>query len=171
MNGYQDIWLTYFLEFKRVGSLSRPYIKNILEFKLNLKMILAKEELPLKSLAEFLMSSAYLAAERYYILIINENATRRGELGLRHAESDLSLPDGYSRMDSFGDDVLGAFHVAIGETRMAAELEEVFKKFDVNGDGKISALELESIIRSLKQAASEQELKKLIHEVDDDGDG
>ncbi|KAL2319258.1 hypothetical protein Fmac_028227 [Flemingia macrophylla] len=70
-----------------------------------------------------------------------------------------------------GDDVLGAFHVAIGETRMAAELEEVFKKFDVNGDGKISALELESIIRSLKQAASEQELKKLIHEVDDDGDG
>ncbi|KAK7308672.1 hypothetical protein VNO77_42292 [Canavalia gladiata] len=51
------------------------------------------------------------------------------------------------------------------------ELEHVFKKFDVNGDGKISASELGSIMRNLGQATSEEELDKMIHEVDSDGDG
>jgi calcium-binding protein CML len=47
-------------------------------------------------------------------------------------------------------------------TRLAGELEEVFKKFDVNGDGKISASELGSIMGSLGQPTSEQELKKAL---------
>ncbi|CAL0315237.1 unnamed protein product [Lupinus luteus] len=54
---------------------------------------------------------------------------------------------------------------------LAAELEQVFKKFDVNGDGKISASELGSIMGSLGQNPTEQELDKLILEVDGDGDG
>ncbi|CAN0841925.1 Probable calcium-binding protein CML10 [Linum grandiflorum] len=54
----------------------------------------------------------------------------------------------------------------------ADELELVFKKFDVNGDGKISASELGSIMSSLGQKASEEELqKKMISGVDNDGDG
>ncbi|KAG5041747.1 hypothetical protein AAZX31_05G223500 [Glycine max] len=56
-------------------------------------------------------------------------------------------------------------------TRMADELEQVFNKFDVNGDGKISASELGSIMGSLGQPATELELDNMIREVDGDGDG
>ncbi|XVF43566.1 hypothetical protein PTKIN_Ptkin02bG0050100 [Pterospermum kingtungense] len=51
------------------------------------------------------------------------------------------------------------------------ELEQVFKKFDVNGDGKISASELGSIMGSLGQQPSEEEIQKMIKEFDADGDG
>ncbi|KAL8034925.1 hypothetical protein ABFS82_12G060400 [Erythranthe guttata] len=51
------------------------------------------------------------------------------------------------------------------------ELEQVFKKFDVNGDGKISAAELGSIMGSLGHPATEEELQTMIREVDADGDG
>ncbi|XP_061369005.1 probable calcium-binding protein CML25 [Gastrolobium bilobum] len=51
------------------------------------------------------------------------------------------------------------------------ELEHVFKKFDVNGDGKISSSELGSIMGSLGQPTSEEELDNMIKEVDSDGDG
>ena len=56
-------------------------------------------------------------------------------------------------------------------SQLAAELEKVFKKFDANGDGKISALELGSIMGSLGQVISEKELDSMIREVDKDGDG
>ncbi|OMO60690.1 Calcium-binding EF-hand [Corchorus capsularis] len=51
------------------------------------------------------------------------------------------------------------------------ELEEVFKKFDVNGDGKISSSELGSIMGSLGQKPADDELQKMIREFDSDGDG
>ncbi|GAB2229961.1 hypothetical protein Drorol1_Dr00014217 [Drosera rotundifolia] len=51
------------------------------------------------------------------------------------------------------------------------ELEKVFKKFDVNGDGKICSSELGSIMRSLGEDLTESELKIMIEEVDSDGDG
>ncbi|GMI99802.1 CALMODULIN LIKE 25 [Hibiscus trionum] len=51
------------------------------------------------------------------------------------------------------------------------ELEEVFKKFDANGDGKISSAELGSIMGSLGRKPSDEELLKMIKEFDDDGDG
>lgn len=52
-----------------------------------------------------------------------------------------------------------------------AELDQVFKKFDVNGDGKISSSELGAIMSSLGQPASDEELNHMILEVDSDGDG
>lgn len=55
--------------------------------------------------------------------------------------------------------------------QFVAELEQVFKKFDVNGDGKISSSELGSIMGSLGQPTSEEELDNMICEVDGDGDG
>ncbi|KAK9091469.1 hypothetical protein Sjap_024646 [Stephania japonica] len=51
------------------------------------------------------------------------------------------------------------------------ELEAVFNKFDVNGDGKISMSELGSIMMSLGYNASEEELSKMMKEADLDGDG
>ncbi|PPD90854.1 hypothetical protein GOBAR_DD12202 [Gossypium barbadense] len=51
------------------------------------------------------------------------------------------------------------------------EIEEVFKKFDANGDGKISASELGSIMKSLGQHPSDEELHNMIKEFDADGDG
>lgn len=47
----------------------------------------------------------------------------------------------------------------------------MFRKFDVNGDGKISSSELGSIMGSLGQPATEEELNNMIREVDADGDG
>lgn len=55
--------------------------------------------------------------------------------------------------------------------RIEEELEQVFKKFDVNGDGKICSSELGSIMASLGNAATEEELVNMIREVDSDGDG
>jgi calcium-binding protein CML len=51
------------------------------------------------------------------------------------------------------------------------ELEQVFKKFDVNGDGKISSAELGSIMANLGHEATEDELQTMITEFDADGDG
>ncbi|KAI3818199.1 hypothetical protein L1987_12002 [Smallanthus sonchifolius] len=55
--------------------------------------------------------------------------------------------------------------------RIEEELEQVFKKFDVNGDGKICASELGSILGSLGHHPTEEELQNMIKEVDADGDG
>ncbi|XP_058109012.1 probable calcium-binding protein CML25 [Magnolia sinica] len=51
------------------------------------------------------------------------------------------------------------------------ELQDVFRKFDANGDGKISSTELGSIMASLGHPASEEELHSMIGEADSDGDG
>lgn len=55
--------------------------------------------------------------------------------------------------------------------RIEEELEQVFNKFDVNGDGKICASELGSIMGSLGHQPTEDELQNMIKEVDGDGDG
>lgn len=55
--------------------------------------------------------------------------------------------------------------------RLEEELSQVFKKFDVNGDGKVSASELGSIMGSLGSPATVEELAEMIKEVDSDGDG
>ncbi|KAK9115127.1 hypothetical protein Syun_021924 [Stephania yunnanensis] len=51
------------------------------------------------------------------------------------------------------------------------ELGYVFRRFDANGDGKISWTELGSIMASLGYNATEEELHKMIREADSDGDG
>ncbi|XP_051145080.1 probable calcium-binding protein CML25 [Andrographis paniculata] len=55
--------------------------------------------------------------------------------------------------------------------RLEEELELVFKKFDSNGDGKISAAELGAIMGSLGSPATEEELRRMVSELDSDGDG
>ncbi|KAK8964259.1 putative calcium-binding protein CML25 [Platanthera guangdongensis] len=51
------------------------------------------------------------------------------------------------------------------------EMERVFRKFDSNGDGKISSSELGAIFESLGQPLNEEELFRMMDEADADGDG
>ncbi|KAH3859227.1 calmodulin-A-like isoform X2 [Dreissena polymorpha] len=52
-----------------------------------------------------------------------------------------------------------------------AELKEAFSLFDKDGDGDISTKELGTVMRSLGQNPSDQELEDMIREVDTDGNG
>lgn len=51
------------------------------------------------------------------------------------------------------------------------ELTEVFKYFDKNGDGKISATELGQVLRVLGIRSTDEELAAMVREVDCDSDG
>ncbi|KAF3450157.1 hypothetical protein FNV43_RR06237 [Rhamnella rubrinervis] len=54
--------------------------------------------------------------------------------------------------------------------KQRAECERIFKRFDANGDGKISCTELGDALKALG-SASEDELKRRMGEIDKDGDG
>ncbi|KAJ6421316.1 hypothetical protein OIU84_028650 [Salix udensis] len=51
-----------------------------------------------------------------------------------------------------------------------AELNRIFKRFDLNGDGKISAAELGDCLKTLGSVTVE-EVKRMMAEIDTDGDG
>lgn len=52
-----------------------------------------------------------------------------------------------------------------------AEFKEAFLIFDKDGDGSISTKELGTVMRSLGQSPTEEELKIMIQEVDQEGSG
>ncbi|GKB52658.1 polcalcin Ole e 3 [Tanacetum coccineum] len=51
-----------------------------------------------------------------------------------------------------------------------ANLERIFKKFDTNGDGKISSSELGEALKTLG-SVSPEEVQRMMGEIDTDGDG
>ncbi|XP_043693360.1 probable calcium-binding protein CML23 [Telopea speciosissima] len=51
------------------------------------------------------------------------------------------------------------------------EIKKVFKRFDVNGDDKISATELDNVLNVLGSETSPDEIKRMMAEIDTDGDG
>uniref|UniRef100_A0A0C9S4E7 TSA: Wollemia nobilis Ref_Wollemi_Transcript_13985_764 transcribed RNA sequence n=1 Tax=Wollemia nobilis TaxID=56998 RepID=A0A0C9S4E7_9CONI len=51
------------------------------------------------------------------------------------------------------------------------ELQQVFRKFDANNDGKISSSELQSLMAALGSQASDAEVASMMREADTDGDG
>jgi calcium-binding protein CML len=51
-----------------------------------------------------------------------------------------------------------------------AEVERVFKRFDVNGDGKISLSEFADALKVLG-LTSQEEVQRRMAEIDKDGDG
>ncbi|XP_020222195.1 polcalcin Cyn d 7 [Cajanus cajan] len=52
----------------------------------------------------------------------------------------------------------------------SAECERVFKRFDVNGDGKISLTEFAEALKVLG-LTSQEEVERRMAEIDTDGDG
>ncbi|KAJ7964506.1 Calcium binding protein [Quillaja saponaria] len=56
------------------------------------------------------------------------------------------------------------------EAQDKAERERIFKRFDANGDGKISAAELGEALKTLGSVTGE-EVKRMMAEIDTDGDG
>ncbi|KRX26316.1 Calmodulin, partial [Trichinella nelsoni] len=52
-----------------------------------------------------------------------------------------------------------------------AEFQEAFNLFDKDGDGKITSQELGIVMRSLGQRPTESELRDMVNEVDEDGNG
>ncbi|KAK9272372.1 hypothetical protein L1049_002743 [Liquidambar formosana] len=51
------------------------------------------------------------------------------------------------------------------------DVEKVFNRFDKNGDGKISIAELKDVLSALGSNSTPDELKRIMSEVDTDGDG
>ncbi|KAK9165363.1 hypothetical protein Scep_000554 [Stephania cephalantha] len=51
-----------------------------------------------------------------------------------------------------------------------SEMDRVFKRFDGNGDGKISSAELGEALRSVG-SSSLDEIQRMMAEIDKDGDG
>lgn len=51
------------------------------------------------------------------------------------------------------------------------EVEQVFNKFDTNGDGKISLTELSAVLNVLGSATAMEEVASIMSELDVDGDG
>ena len=52
-----------------------------------------------------------------------------------------------------------------------AEWRTIFNLFDVDGDESITCEELGVVLRSMGQNPSDQELKEMINEMDEDGSG
>jgi len=78
--------------------------------------------------------------------------------------STSSLRRSRSESSSVSGSLAGALH-------NREELEDVFKRFDANGDGKISSSELGEIMRSMGCRVGAQELGLMMKEADADGDG
>ncbi|CAN1122789.1 Polcalcin Bet v 4 [Linum perenne] len=60
--------------------------------------------------------------------------------------------------------------MADDEAQEQADRERIFKRFDLNGDGKISATELGDCLKTLGSVTAE-EVKRMMDEIDTDGDG
>ncbi|TMS35656.1 hypothetical protein L596_003015 [Steinernema carpocapsae] len=55
--------------------------------------------------------------------------------------------------------------------RLLEEFKEAFELFDKDGDGRITADELGTVMESLGQNPSRQELQDMVNEIDEDGNG
>lgn len=84
--------------------------------------------------------------------------------------------DGYIDLDEFTAEFQRA-EVAAGEdgadqsVASNKELKDAFDLYDIDGNGLISASELHSVLKKLGESCSLRDCKKMISQVDKDGDG
>ncbi|KAE8712328.1 Calmodulin-like protein 6 [Hibiscus syriacus] len=98
-------------------------------------------------------------------------------LGISIPESDLTQM--IEKFDIDGDDCVNInefnelYQFIMGDKDEDEDIKEAFKVFDRNGDGYISVDELGSVLISLglKQGKSIEDCKRMIMQVDEDGDG
>ncbi|XP_052103935.1 neo-calmodulin-like isoform X2 [Mytilus californianus] len=55
--------------------------------------------------------------------------------------------------------------------KVVSDFKEVFELFDKDGDGTITIKELDTVMRSLGQNPTENEVKEMVQKVDKDGNG
>ncbi|KAF8719932.1 hypothetical protein HU200_024698 [Digitaria exilis] len=97
----------------------------------------------------------------------SRSGKRSGGASLRRAGSSSSAastapPSPSARKSSSADQL---------QQQGSGEMERVFRKFDANGDGRISRSELAALFESVGHAATDEEVSRMMEEADADGDG
>ncbi|KAJ0260598.1 Calcium-binding protein CML24 [Hirschfeldia incana] len=82
--------------------------------------------------------------------------------------------NGFIDMDEF----VSLFQIGVnqgggggGGGNSKSDLKEAFELYDLDGNGRISAKELHSVMKNLGEKCSVQDCRKMISKVDTDGDG
>lgn len=82
------------------------------------------------------------------------------------------LPNGQAAtFEKFCTIMLPTFNDQGADRTIDQELAEAFRAFDKDGNGFISASELKSMMRSLGDSVSDDDVRKIIADVDVNGDG
>lgn len=87
--------------------------------------------------------------------------------------SDTEASKAFQVADKDGDGFIdfNEFMLLHNNKVKSKDIESAFKIFDCDGDGKICAKELMEVLRRMGQMYSLESCKKMIKEVDNDGDG
>ena len=101
-------------------------------------------------------------AELKEMMVALGSKTTSEEVKRMMAELDRN-GDGYIDLKEFGE-----FHCGGGDGR---ELREAFELYDLDKNGLISAKELHSVMRRLGEKCSLSDCRRMIGNVDADGDG
>ena len=105
----------------------------------------------------------------------NELGTVLKSLGQNPTETELQ--DMINEVDEDGcgtidfPDFLTMMARKMGESDIDKEIREAFEVFDKDGNGFMSASDLKSVMVSLGEKLTDEEVDAMIHEADHDGDG
>ncbi|KAF2293035.1 hypothetical protein GH714_035564 [Hevea brasiliensis] len=112
-------------------------------------------------------------------LPLTKNILASSSSGNSDDEVDSPVDDAYTDVDEAdsldgitlsGDKSLGPAILHPCMQSDQAERERIFKRFDLNGDGKISAAELGECLKTIGTVTAE-DIQRMMTEIDTDGDG
>lgn len=132
-------------------------------------------EMDENTIAEFKEAFALFDKDNDGTITTTELGTVMRSLG--QAPTDSELQDMINEVDVDGSgtidfqEFLEMMTKHMKETDTEQELKEAFKVFDKNGDGKISAEELKTVMLNLGEKLTDDEINEMIREADANGDG